>query len=154
MTKGVLAGTLFLGLLCVAGCASRSGSGADGIASGGGPGDSSKESERTVVAEKDAMYGSVAALRDAVEAAGYECTGWNVRPKATNAAEMAECDYTTVLMTYATDYDKQANLSYFEQSGGTLLVGPNWIVNGDPEMLDEVAPELGGTRWSRPGPAN
>jgi hypothetical protein len=101
--------------------------------------------------KKNATYGSVAELRDAVEAAGYECTGWQLRPEAANAAEMADCDYTTVLMTYATDYDKQANITYFEQSGGTLLIGPNWIVNGEPDALDEIASELGGTRWSRPG---
>jgi len=46
-----------------------------------------------------------------------------VRPKAANAAEMADCDFTTVLMTYATEYAKQANIEYFEQTGGTLLIG-------------------------------
>jgi hypothetical protein len=101
--------------------------------------------------EKNATYGSITELRDAVEAAGYECTGWLLRPKTIYAAEMAECDLTTVLMTFATEHDKQANMAFFEQSGGTLLIGPNWIVNGHPSTLDEIAPELGGTRWSRSG---
>jgi hypothetical protein len=102
--------------------------------------------------ERNATYGSVTELRDAAEGAGYVCTGWALRLEAANAAEMADCDYTTVLMTFATEYDKQANIEYFEQTGGTLLIGPNWIVNGEPDALDEIAPELGGTRWSRPGP--
>lgn len=99
-----------------------------------------------------ARYTSVSDLRDAVVSAGVSCPAYEVIRQPTHAAEAAECSDATMLLTFASEDDKQANVeditAFSELVEVTLLVGENWIVNSEPAELDKLS-SLGGTRFTR-----
>lgn len=85
-----------------------------------------------------AEYGSVEDLRDAAVAVGFECPKWKQTNAVTLAAESGTCSSDSVLTTYASEADLQAQLDQ-EKENATLmtdvglstepiLVGPNWLV--------------------------
>lgn len=100
------------------------------------------------VVERDATYGTVEELRDAVVLAGYECPEYAERESSTIAAESAACEDHTVLLIYSSQTGRDENLAFLKGFSGpsnAFLVGPNWIVNsGRESIVDEIRPELGG----------
>lgn len=99
-----------------------------------------------------ARYTAVSELRDAVVSAGVSCPTYNVLRQPAHAAEAAECSDATMLLIFASDEDKQANIddiaAFSQLVEVTLLVGENWIVNSMPAELDKLG-ALGGTRFTR-----
>jgi hypothetical protein len=148
MRIGLVAAALALGVL--------------GACCGGGSSDTEEREGQpsaasTPTARELGTVSSVTELRDALIDAGYVCSSWDQSNVVDLAAESGSCDDASVLSTYATEADLQAQLDssremdkLFEENDVELtpnLVGPNWIVNA-PDA-DKYADALGGTVLSR-----
>ena len=80
----------------------------------------------------DLEYKTVVELRDAVVYLGFPCPEWDERNQVTLAAGSGVCSTSSVLSVYLSDASKDEaiqNLKSFNDSKGTLIVGPNWIIN-------------------------
>lgn len=96
---------------------------------------------------------SVIELRDALVAAGYDCPTWTQDNVVKLAAESGSCDDSSVLSTFASEGDRQAQLDIDKGMSDMLsdadieedptLVGPNWMFKS-PEA-SKYASKLGGT---------
>lgn len=91
---------------------------------GGGEGPTPSEVDATVdsptptgpVIEKNASYGTVADLRDAVVAAGYECPEYAERETVTMASEGADCGGDTVPLVHPSESTRDANLEFLKSA--------------------------------------
>lgn len=102
---------------------------------------------------------SVVELRDALVKAGYECPNWQQDNKVKLAAESGTCDDASVLSTFASEGDRQAQLDTFsamdelfadaDVEQDPILVGPNWMFRAP--GADTFASALGGTVVGPPG---
>lgn len=100
---------------------------------------------------KDARYGSVTELRDALVLAGYPCPEWKQENRVELAAESGECSSADVLSTFATQTDLDQFVDNWRGLGdfsNPILVGPNWVLNIPEDSIDQVRPVLGGTKFS------
>lgn len=116
---------------------------------------SSENSEPSSMGEPSAVgeVSSVVELRDALVAAGYECAAWEQENVVNLAAESGACDESSVLSTFASEGDLQAQLDLFRESESLftdagvepdpMLVGANWIFRS--LEAPAYADELGGT---------
>lgn len=100
-------------------------------------------------AEKDATYSTIGDFREAVEEAGYACSAWSEREQSSFAAAAADCDSGTVLSIFTSEAQRDeqaATLKALAIKGEDrpLLIGPNWMINGKLEVLEQVQPALGG----------
>lgn len=92
--------------------------------------------------------GSVADLKDAAVAAGFDCPSWEQSNHMPAAAESGTCTDDDVFSTYTSQADRDEVVDFLKEnlSGTgielTLLVGENWIINSD--TAAELEPELGG----------
>lgn len=131
------------------------------IAAGCGGGSSSDGSDKAATKPTSKALGnvsSVVALRDALIAAGYDCPSWKQDNIVKLAAESGSCDDDSVLSTFASDSDLQAQLDTTRALNQMsvdanvqptpVLVGPNWMFSA-PEA-GEYASEVGGTVVSPP----
>ena len=99
-------------------------------------------------------YGSLDDLHQAVDAAGYPCDDWAQDDLVTNAAESGSCSDDDVLSTYVTDSDLQDQVDQYQENNemledadidpSTVLVGPNWIVSGEEEPVQDLRAAIGG----------
>lgn len=100
--------------------------------------------------------GSVTQLRDAVVEAGYPCPNWTQTNAVTNAAESGTCSDKDVFCTYASQSDRDAQVSQERANKDTLrnagitpgstIVGPNWMVNLSADAdIEGVHAVIGGT---------
>lgn len=97
---------------------------------------------------KDARYGSVVELRDALIAAGYKCPSWLQDDRIKLAAESGQCSDADVLSTYATQADLDEYVDGWRSLGledNPIVVGPNWVLNLPEEAIPQVRERLGGT---------
>jgi hypothetical protein len=144
MRIGLVAAALALGVLGACG---------GGSDEGGGAPDGQPAATPTPTASELGTVSSVTEVRDALVDAGYVCSNWDQSNVVDLAAESGSCDDDSVLSTYASAGDLQAQLDsnrdmdkLFEENGVELtpnLVGPNWIVNAP--GADKYADALGGT---------
>lgn len=121
-------------------------------ACGGGSGGDKKAASKPTQEDLGSVS-SVVELRDALVAAGYECANWEQDDLVDLAAESGSCDDESVLSTFASQGDLQAQLDTFRGLDGMfkdadiepepILVGPNWIFTA-PDA-DGYAAKLGGT---------
>jgi len=83
-------------------------------------------------------YASVEEIRRLIEASGYQCTSWAVRPDPLNALEMADCsdavlfsiheDPAQVALAITTKNDLLFSL--LEDAPDSVhLIGPNWLIS-------------------------
>ncbi|WP_067428586.1 hypothetical protein [Nocardioides jensenii] len=103
--------------------------------------------------EKDAAYGTVQELHDAAVEAGYVCANWKPEHNVTLAAESGTCSDEDVFSTFASQGDLQSQLDLHREMNELLadadidpspmLVGSNWIINGD--NAPALQSMLGGT---------
>jgi len=100
--------------------------------------------------------GSVTELRDALVEAGYPCADWTQTNDVANAAESGSCSEEDVLSTYASESDRdaqvtqeRANKDMLREAGidpGSTIVGPNWMVNLSAGTdIEGIHAVLGGT---------
>ena len=86
-------------------------------------------------------------LRSVMEDAGYECPEYAETEDPVNALEAAECSPTTVILVFESQEDIERQLDDYAAFGdiiGEVLVGPNWIVNGDLGPMLDLQEEIGG----------
>lgn len=96
-------------------------------------------------------YGSLADLRDAVTATGYECD-WVQEDQVALAAESGSCTDADVLMVFASESSRDEQIAAYKDlaevtSGETFeLVGPNWLIHhsDDREAVESIRADLGG----------
>ena len=68
--------------------------------------------------EKNATYDNIFDLRDAVEASGHECDGFEVRGEVGQATERADCTSVTVLSIYENAaYGSRRTVSAYDHGG-------------------------------------
>ncbi|GAA1987098.1 hypothetical protein GCM10009817_30760 [Terrabacter lapilli] len=79
-------------------------------------------------------------------AAGYPCPSWGETNSINKASESGICSDSDVFSTYTSEANRDEVVDTL-QSGGlselSLLVGPNWIING--KGAPALQPRLGGT---------
>jgi hypothetical protein len=112
-------------------------------------GEVSAEDSPSPAIEKDATYSTIGDFRDAVEEAGYSCSAWSERGQSSFAAAAADCDSATVLSIFTSEAQRDEQAATLKalaigDEGKPLLIGPNWMINGKVEMLEQVQPALGG----------
>ena len=135
---------LFLGVALLSGCGGKDATTDDAK--------SKATSTASAGPVEPARYGSVTELRDAAIEVGYVCENWVGDNRVNLAAESGTCDDESVLATYASDADLQAQLDTDKELTGLMtengiestpvLVGPNWIFKA-PEA-PAVREKLGG----------
>ena len=107
-----------------------------GACSGPGPG------------EKDVAYGSLDELHEAATTAGLTCLSFTPEDSGTPDVELGECDDTALLAVFADDVAEEDFLGLLpptsETEGEAALVGPNWVVTGDVDDLEETQAGIGG----------
>lgn len=89
---------------------------------------------------------SLTELRDAAVAAGYACPSWDHTNVIEKASESGSCSDSDVFSTYASEADRDEVVGFLQANDSpdlALLVGPNWIINGDGAPALEA--KLGGT---------
>ncbi|MHA7132583.1 hypothetical protein [Oerskovia turbata] len=112
-------------------------------------GEAAVEESPSPAVEKDATYSTIADFREAVEEAGYSCSAWSEREQSSFAAAAADCDSSTVLSIFTSEAQRDEQAATLKalaigDQGRPLLIGPNWMINGKVEMLEQVQPALGG----------
>lgn len=104
------------------------------------------EATPTPTSVEAVSYGTVQEFADALEAAGADCR-FEQTNAVTNAAESGSCGSSLTLMTFTGAESRDASIEDLKSFGsviGTyLLVGPNWVLNG--EGSAEYKDALGGT---------
>ena len=106
-------------------------------------------------------YDSVYAMREIFESAGYECSGWEVRPRNDYSIEAADCTSTMVFSLYENASDAMAHALERAEVMGNLLgedsafvIGPNWASHcafeGEQITCDQLADLFGGDVVSFP----
>lgn len=111
-----------------------------------------------------ARYQSVAALRDAAVKYGYPCPSWEEADQVELAEESGTCSDDDVFMIFASDTELQKQVKTYKDlqqitaSSGidpsSILVGPNWIINGERMTLALLGPNLGGDQVDGPAPSS
>lgn len=148
-TNWIAAGCL---LLVLAACGNSEGSDRPAAAPARSGSVSPSPTATAVVA---ASYDSVVELKDAAVKAGYTCASWKEDDKVTLATESGTCsdaDVFTIFDRDSTNLHKQVQTyKEFQQEAASagidpssILVGPNWIINGDPTSLAILGVHIGG----------
>lgn len=99
--------------------------------------------------QDDGRYRDATQLRDAYVEAGGSCPDWEVISDPLYGNQLGTCGDSTTLSHFI-DADavtvKQLVINEVTALGATLLEGPNWIINGDPTVLDDIQEVMGGRR--------
>ena len=85
-------------------------------------------------------HASIDTLRIAFVSAGGNCPNGRQR-KVVHARAAMDCSNDTVLVLYRSAAERDTNLTEME---GSLLVGPNWVLNTTPGVATTVQPGMGG----------
>lgn len=97
--------------------------------------------------EKDASYESVEDLREAVLASEHDCPGETPDGDKDEGEVLIVCGDGTVLRWFAEDGDLaigKVALNVGLVDADAYLTGPNWIVRGQTDALDDLQQSLGG----------
>lgn len=102
---------------------------------------------------KAEAFGSLSELKAAAVDAGLSCPDWEADNAVANAAESGECSDDSIMSTYASRGDLQAQLAQEKKNNALMLsldiettpilVGPNWLIKS-PEAA-ELRAVMGGT---------
>lgn len=104
--------------------------------------------------EKDSTYDSLDALRQDAEAAGLTCAASTPLDTGSADVEAVECQDTTLLAVSASDVSDDEVVSMLPRAPASeeegVLVGPNWVVLGDLDALEQVQAGIGGELTAGP----
>ena len=113
------------------------------------PADSTSTSSAAAPTQGEQTYSTVVQFKDAFVSAGGSCPAWNQTDKVAAAAQSGDCSGSSVLSIYTSPERAQQAAQDLKKSfqdngitGGTLLVGGNWILNS-PDATT-VQGQLGG----------
>lgn len=85
-------------------------------------------------------------LRAAVEDAGYECDDYYMRePGPTGADEFANCSDQITFGVFPDQWTAEEWRSTMNEFGSNVLIGDQWGINSEYEVLEDLKTHLGGT---------
>lgn len=94
--------------------------------------------------KKDATYDDAPALRSAVIKAGEKCPGETVVDNGDGGSIKCSSDLLLEIMNDDAMRKLSPTVFSLTNSSQSLLVGPNWIIQGDTGTLDSLKTSLGG----------
>lgn len=94
--------------------------------------------------KKDATYEDASSLRQAVIKSGVECPGETVADNDDGGSIKCSSDLLLEIINDETTRQMSPVVFSLTKSKQSLLIGPNWVIQGETGSLDSIKAKLGG----------